>query len=443
MWNNHIRQGPSRASCVWAQNTLKCCLWAHKHASTVRQCRWKSKREGWEWWWLTNKTHVCPELPRNLQLLSIIRKLPRATTSWADMMEAESPDMPPLFEGLLAQEEEGPCDEDRDGDANSDLLDLDMDDEEEEDNSPFPIPQSRPPSTTDSASQADSNLHEVCKWATAKLGLAWPAAQNAEGAERDLYDGKRLPPAQPTARQLLPAVTACMKEMSRHWCSPFKSKLSAKGYSKLEIQGMGELGLAGPPAVESSVAYYLYPNRYSISASSQISLPSKMERLTTSVYQRMYKYAAQSVCSLNAVHFTVSVSSRNFGGDGATAWHRSAEPSTLGRNMCGEWFNSLLFPLSPVQGCGRVMGLAMSGERALWLNLSGLGDAQKAEVMDASCNPTKDLFGPALEKMRETSTLRKQEDEAFILCLPRNQTPRPSSQPARQGFAAATAVRGR
>lgn len=79
------------------------------------------------------------------------------------MMEAESPDMPPLFEGLLAQEEEGPCDEDRDGDANSDLLDLDMDDEEEEDNSPFPIPQSRPPSTTDSASQADSNLHEVCK----------------------------------------------------------------------------------------------------------------------------------------------------------------------------------------------------------------------------------------------------------------------------------------
>lgn len=55
----------------------------------------------------------------------------------------------------------------------------------------------------------------------------------------------------------------------------------------------------------------------------------------------------------------------------------------------------------------RIMGLAVSGERSLWLNLSGLGDAQKAEVMDAPYKPTKGLFGPALQKMRETSTLRK------------------------------------
>ncbi|KAL7864410.1 hypothetical protein AOLI_G00158300 [Acnodon oligacanthus] len=55
------------------------------------------------------------------------------------------------------------------------------------------------------------------------------------------------------------------------------------------------------------------------------------------------------------------------------------------------------------------MGLAVLGVRALWLNLSGLGDTQKAEVMDAAFDPTKGLFGPALEKMGETSTLRKQE----------------------------------
>ncbi len=64
-----------------------------------------------------------------------------------------------------------------------------------------------------------------------------------------------------------------------------------------------------------------------------------------------------------------------------------------------------------VQGCGRVIGLVVSGERALWLNLSGLSIAQKSEVMDAAYDPTKGLFGPALEKMRETSTLRKQEEE--------------------------------
>ena len=75
------------------------------------------------------------------------------------------------------------------------------------------------------------------------------------------------------------------------------------------------------------------------------------------------------------------------------------------------------------------------------LSLSGLGDTQRAEVMDAAYDPTKGLFGPALEKMRETSTQRKQEGEAFELCLPRKQTPRP---PPRTGFAAAAAAaRGR
>ena len=89
------------------------------------------------------------------------------------------------------------------------------------------------------------------------------------------------------------------------------------------------------------------------------------------------------------------------------------------------------------------MGLAVSGERALWLSLSGLSDAQKAEVMDAAYDPTKGLFGPALEKMRENSTLRKQEGEAFDLCLPRKEAPRPP-QPARSGFAAAAvAARGK
>ena len=66
-------------------------------------------------------------------------------------------------------------------------------------------------------------------------------------------------------------------------------------------------------------------------------------------------------------------------------------------------------------------------------------DAQKAEVIDAAYDPTKGLFGPALEKMRVTSTLRKQEGEAFDLCLPRKQVPRPP-QPARSGFAAAAAA---
>lgn len=84
-----------------------------------------------------------------------------------------------------------------------------------------------------------------------------------------------------------------------------------------------------------------------------------------------------------------------------------------------------------MQGCRRDMGLAVTGERVLWLKLCGLTDSQKAEVMDAMHDPTNGLFGPALEK-----TLRKQEDETFDLCLPRKPQLRPSQTP-NMGFAAA------
>lgn len=260
------------------------------------------------------------------------------------------------------------------GDATSDIS-LPAETDEEDDD--VPLSQSRPPSANEQAGSTDPNLFEVCKRAAAKLSIPWPAALDMEGVERDLYDGRRLPPAQVMAKQLLPAVPACMKEMRRFWSSPLKSKLPARGCARFEIQGMDELGLSGPPAVETSVAYHHHPDRRTISAASNISLPSKMERFTASTYQRIY--------------------------------------------------------------C--VMGLAVAGERSLWLNLSGLGEMQKAEVMDAPYDPTKGLFGPALEKMRETSTLRKQEDEAFNLCLPRKPAPRPP-QPTQQSFSA-PAVRPR
>ncbi len=121
-----------------------------------------------------------------------------------------------------------------------------MDEEEEEDNSSFPVQPSRTPTANDSALQVDSNLHEVCKRAVAKLGLAWPAAKDAEGAERDLYNGKRLSPAQPAARQLLPAVPACMKEMSRHWSSPFKSKLLLRAIPCWRFRGWENWGWSDP-----------------------------------------------------------------------------------------------------------------------------------------------------------------------------------------------------
>lgn len=149
---------------------------------------------------------------------------------------------------------------DADGEPGSDILDLD-EMEEGEDEFTFSTQQSRPPSSAEAAPTADNNLYEVCKWVTAKLNITWPAAQDTEGIVRDLYDGKQLPQTQPPAKQLLPAVPACMKEMSRFWSSPYKSQLATQGHSKLEVHGMSNLELAKPPAVEPSVAYHLHPNR--------------------------------------------------------------------------------------------------------------------------------------------------------------------------------------
>ena len=60
--------------------------------------------------------------------------------------------------------------------------------------------------------------------------------------------------------------------------------------------------------------------------------------------------------------------------------------------------------------------------------------------MDAEFDPSKGLFGPAIDRMKQACDLRKKEGEAFNLCLPRKPAPRPP-QPPRQGFAAA--ARGR
>lgn len=297
---------------------------------------------------------------------------------------------------------------------------------------------SRPPSSSDRTGPADTNFFEVCKRAAASLSLQWPAAQDAVGQERDLYDGRRLPPQTAHTRQLLPAVPDCMKEVRKHWDSPFRSKLPSRGYTTLEVDNMANLGLGAPPPVETSLAFHLHPNRRSMPATATVALPAKADRLTSSILQRMYKCAGRSVSSLNAVTLLAAYQG-NLLEDMGRQIDVDSPDLKLWDEICV--VNDLLLRTArgAVQASGRTMGLAIAGERALWLNLSGLGDAQKAEVMDAPYDPTKGLFGPALTKMREASSQRKQEDEAFSLCLPRKPTPRP--QPPQPAYA--TPGRGR
>lgn len=105
----------------------------------------------------------------------------------------------------------------------------------------------------------DNNLYEVWKRPAAQLNIPWPVTQDTDGAARDLYDGKRLSPTRPVAKQLLPAVLACMAQMSRFWSKPYKSKITTQGLSKLEVHSMTELELSVPPPVEPSVVHHPQP----------------------------------------------------------------------------------------------------------------------------------------------------------------------------------------
>eukprot|EP00064_Thunnus_orientalis_P023115 superscaffoldBa00008431_g23344 len=233
-----------------------------------------------------------------------------------------------------------------DSEAGSDILNLD-EMEGGQDESTFPTQQSRPSSSAEAPPLVANNLYKLCKCAAAKLNIQWPAAQETEGIERDLYDGKRFPPAQPPAKQLLPVVPAYMKEMRRFWSGPYKSKLATQGYSKLEVHGMSDLGLAEPPAVEPSVAYHLHPNcrdgaRWSTFLQASVRVCTNMQ-LSLSAPLTLSR-----CCELIRLRF----------------WRTWANSWIQGSQI--QDFDLLLHSShEAVQG---IMGLA---ERALWLNLSG------------------------------------------------------------------------
>lgn len=126
---------------------------------------------------------------------------------------------------------------------------------------------------------------------------------------------------------------------------------------------------------------------------------TKMEHLTASSYQRMCKYAAESVCSLN-VRTPLSAHQAEILEEIGCQLDTGSPNPALKDKICVLHDLTLCSSHCAVQGCGRIPLLSASSERAPWLNTSSMSDAQKAEVMDAGYDPTRGLLGLVLEKMR-------------------------------------------
>ncbi|KTG34977.1 hypothetical protein cypCar_00025899, partial [Cyprinus carpio] len=63
-------------------------------------------------------------------------------------------------------------------------------------------------------------------------------------------DGKRLPSRISPVKQLIPAVPACVTEMRHFWDKPISHRVPVKGFSRLDVHNMEELGMCGHSVIE-------------------------------------------------------------------------------------------------------------------------------------------------------------------------------------------------
>ncbi|KAL0194775.1 hypothetical protein M9458_008347, partial [Cirrhinus mrigala] len=287
--------------------------------------------------------------------------------------------------------------------------------EDEEAIPPSYVPQANAPTAL-----PQSILLDVCERAAACLNIEWPAPQSATDQERDVYDGKLLGPPPGPRKQLFPVLPACAKHMRHYWSDPLNLKHGLVG---LEVKDMAVLGMGDPPAIEPSIARHLNPVQGGLLAPPKPVLLNKMDRLSASVHETAYKSSALSVRALN-IPSLLSAYQAELLDDLGQQLDKGSPSPTLWKEILTVNDLVLRNARQTIQACGRSMALSVVGERALWLNLSGLPDSEKRRIAGAPVESGQALFGPAVALMQQRCDDKKKEDEAFKLCLPRKAAPR-------------------
>ncbi|KAK7905174.1 hypothetical protein WMY93_017781 [Mugilogobius chulae] len=346
-------------------------------------------------------------------------------TSWGSQME----DLDPLFgsdelEAGLATE---PPSQDDYSDSDDELISLSSD-VADADVEQFTLTQAERPCVSapgSSGAQSPSpsqDLHQVCRRAAEKLGLKWPEAP-AETA-RSRYEGRRLPTARSSAKQLLPVFPECLEEATQSWSNPLTAKTPAQGGAVLDWDGMEEKGFSHLPPIEPLVASHLYP-RKSMTAAGP-ALPSKADCLQTTLTEKSYKAVATSMRALNASSMLLA-----YQAELQDDMNSSPDP-VVWDELCVVTDLCLRLHRCAVQACGRAMGVMVTQERARWLNLSSLSHREKTQLLDVPVDP-KGLFGSAVATMQQRCEEKKREGEALRFCLPRKEPPSFAMAP-RQAF---------
>ncbi|XP_041931407.1 LOW QUALITY PROTEIN: uncharacterized protein LOC121695003 [Alosa sapidissima] len=327
--------------------------------------------------------------------------------SWGDQLDALSPisDTEDSPMGMLGATGEAELISE---DDSVDLLSLG---DEDGDDLFLPATQAARPSgvrSDSTATEADEaasvGLHDVCKRAAATLGVPWPEAQKETVSSR--YEGKRLPKAKSSTRQLLPVFPECLEEATRSWSSPFSAKNPAQGLAALEWPDMESSGFSHLPPVEPLLASHLHSTQKSAMTPSGPAFPSKADNFQSAVTEKSYKAVASAVRALNASSLLMAYQAE-LEEDFSSAPNQPA----VWDEMCVVTDLCLQLHRCAVQTAGRAMALLVSQERARWLNLSSLSHKEKTQLLDVPVDP-KGLFGPAVATMQKRCEEKKRDGES-------------------------------
>lgn len=134
-----------------------------------------------------------------------------------------------------------------------------------------------------------SDMLDVCKHTAAQLAIPWLAV--VAETTSSCYEGKKLPLAKSTTKQLLPVFPELLDEMARSWKNgPYSRRSSIPRASFLDCKAMESLGVLHMPPMKPLIAAHLHPRLSAVSSWSP-SLPSKSDRFQSALTEKAYKAA--------------------------------------------------------------------------------------------------------------------------------------------------------
>ena len=270
-------------------------------------------------------------------------------------------------------------------------------------------------------------LIDLCRRAAERLEVPWPAPPPRQQQTR-LAGNYFLPRQTATVRHKLPVFADFTLELSRSWASP-KAPLSLPFSQFLDLEGMEAAGLTNIPPMDDALASHLAPK--SNTATGKPTLPSRQCRFSASQLEKIYRAQGLSARALNTASMLQAYQAEKL-----RDLHEALTKKESVAGLLDEVRRTADFILrlssTAAVALGKGMADTVVAQRHLWLTLTELPEAQRSEFLHQAVEPSG-LFGQALDKIQARCDLRKKQEEALRMSMPRRAyaQPKPSSDQRR------------